>query len=431
MLMPVINRAEVSGNDIVLLILPQYSYMDYITKEAAGKRDAYIKKFQEYGVEDWSEYLSDTMKSIHLEMNPQNFRKRELQPAGILLGAIPGFSGNLLVRHSLAGHSQIMMIEESTIFNDELYYICIRLAEENASDILSAFWTLYEEELYEENEAYAFYHKDKEKFNEKMKELLSLNQRFTSQELFVMFHLAYEAMYGKERENLEDTIIYWEPHMWKREYVREWACWFNDRHVKCFILNLVRNSYARVGSAMRYETEMQWESKMNSMRKSEVYKKILSGNIHERTVKFEDLKCDPVKILTGLCEWMGIHFENVLLETTIRGEVFYYDGVITGFDVKPAYNLYEQFFDVFDRMRICMLNRHYQKEYGYPYMNCLDFSRRELQEMFLRNFRWEKSQKNPDGKTEESVWRVQRNIRRRLWNERFSEVMEEIDRKDT
>ncbi len=41
-------------------------------------------------------------------------------------------------------------------------------------------------------------HSGSDRFTEKMEELLKLGKRFTSQELFVMFHVAYEAMFGRD-----------------------------------------------------------------------------------------------------------------------------------------------------------------------------------------------------------------------------------------
>lgn len=145
---------------------------------------------------------------------------------------------------------------------------------------------------------------------------------------------------------------------------------------------------------------------------------------YESIIKFEDLKCHPKEILSQLCDWLGICFDDSLMETTVHGEKAFYDGVITGFDTKPAYNLYEEFFSVFDRMRICLLNGTYHKENGYAYVDCLDFSRRELQELFLKDFRWEQNQGTTDGKTQESIWNVQKYFRYLLWQERFTEVKE-------
>ncbi len=419
---PVTDTIKLSGNHILMLVLPQYSYDGYLTHATAGKRNAYIEKFRECGINDWSEYFSDVKKCIHLETEGEKFRKKELRPKGVMLGAISAYSGNLLIRQSLAGHSQILLIEDYSVINDELYYICIRLAEEKANDILPVFWDLYKQEMDVDKGYATFYDKDKEKFNQKMEQLLSAGEKFTSQELFVMFHIAYSAMYGKEISDLGSTVIYWEPHMWSRGYVREWEYWLRDKAIEEYTLDVVRNSYACAGSGMRYNAaDTQWQWRMRYMYHSRPqYKK----RDWEVIIRFEDLKCRPEETLSRLCDRLGICFCDSLMETTLHGEKYFYDGVITGFDTKPAYNLYEEFFSVFDRMRICLLNRTYHKENGYAYVDCLDFSRRELQEMFLKDFRWEHTQGTTDGKTQESIWNTQEYFRELLWQERFVEVVE-------
>lgn len=339
-----------------------------------------------------------------------------------MLGAIPEFSGNLLFRQVLDGHPQIMLIEDYTVLNNELYYICIRLAEEKAGDVLSEFWKLYRKEMDVDTGYPTFFDKDKEKFNRKLETLLQMGENFTAQELFVMFHLAYEAMYGREL-NLASTIIYWEPHGWHRECVREWAYWFSCKEVKTFTFNMVRNGYARAGSSLRYAVDLKWLSKMRSIYSYKCSRRALNENEYECFIRFEDLKCKSGEVLDSLCEWLGICFDHSLMDTTIHGERVFYDGSITGFDPKPAYNLYEQFFSVFDRTRICILNGSKHKENGYPYVGCTDFSRREIQEMFLKAFRWEQLPGGTEGKTEGSVWGVQKYFRSLLWRERFMEVM--------
>ena len=425
--MPIIDREELQENDTIMLILPEYSYGGYMTEAAVGRKEMYIKKFREYGI-DWSSYFSDMVKCIRLESETLKFGKKELRPAGVLLGAIPGSSGNTLVRGILAGHPQIMLIEEYSALNNELYYICIRLAEENADDILSAFWTLWHTEM-KEDKFSTFFGKDIDKFNEKMRELLAIGERFSSQELFVMLHLSYAAMYGEEVSNLSETIIYWEPHMWDRKYVREWAYWLGSENVMNYTLNVTRNSYARAGSFLRYAHRESWEWKrlVHVAWKYENTESVLE-NGYEYTIKFEELKCAPKETLMKFCEWLNIEFDDSLMETTSHGKKVFYDGIITGFDSKPAYNLYEEFFSVFDRMKICIINASYHKKYGYSYIGCLDFSRRELQEMFLQDFRWERFSCNDEERTRECIWDLQKQNRQRLWLERFAEVMEvELD----
>ena len=117
-----------------------------------------------------------------------------------------------------------------------------------------------------------------------------------------------------------------------------------------------------------------------------------------------------------------VSFDEILMETTYLGKKAYY-GDITGFDVRPAYNLYEEYFSIFDRMRIAMASGSYQKKYGYPYVSCLEFSRRELQEMFLKDFRWEGLSGTAEREMDNYVY-VQDMVRSLLWRERFAEVMQ-------
>lgn len=53
----------------------------------------------------------------------------------------------------------------------------------------------------------------------------------------------------------------------------------------------------------------------------------------------------------------------------------------------------------------------------------MSFSRRELQEMFLKDFRWEELPGATNGKNWGSIEKVQKIIRHLLWLERFAEIM--------
>ena len=72
-------------------------------------------------------------------------------------------------------------------------------------------------------------------------------------------------------------------------------------------------------------------------------------------------------------------------------------------------------------MRLCLIDGPFQKEYGYPYVSCLDFTRRELQEMFLKEFRWEKLQEMEKGEDKIGIWQMQERFRYLLWQIRFIE----------
>ncbi len=57
--------------------------------------------------------------------------------------------------------------------------------------------------------------------------------------------------------------------------------------------------------------------------------------------------------------------------------------------MKAVFNKYEQYLSEFDRFRISIACSPYQKKHGYSYEDCMKFSRRELQDMFLKSFRFQ------------------------------------------
>lgn len=399
-----------------------------MTKSTLEKRGQIIKNFIAQNITDYTDYFSNLMKCIHLENDNTKYSRKELQPAGILLGAIPAFSGNLLFRQAFDGHPQIVIMDQvdlsvGTFLGIDLYSICIRLAEVQSDSILTDFWELYQREVGKEVCKRDF--PDKNRFNQKMEEMLKLSNHFTSQELFVMFHLANNAMYGNEVQSLDNIVIYWEPHCWNREYVREWAYWLGCSDIKGFTISTARNRYIQAGSSVRLLLEADWPTFADSL-----FGWGYAGNKRnyeyweQRIIKFEELKCHPKEVIAELCDWLNIEYRDTMLETTFHGEKIFYDGNITGFDVRPAYNLYEKYFTVFDRMRISLIAGSYQRQYGYPYVSCMQFSRRELQEMFLKEFRWEKLPGAMINKNENIFWSVLNRIKYLLWLERFSEIME-------
>ncbi len=422
-----VNENKLLENSVYLMLMSEHPYKDYLTKEAIVKRKLIVEKIIEYGISDYTDYFSDMMKCIHLETRNSKYKVKGLRPSGILLGAIPASSGNVLFRQILDGHPQIMTMDQvnwavGAFLCIDLYFICIRLAEERSDNILADFWSLYQSEAIAEAIERDFPNKDK--FNQKMIELLKLSNYFTSQELFVMFHLANGAMFGKEVEKLNSTVIYWEPHCWDRKYVREWAYWLGSSDMKGFTISMVRNRYIRAGSAIRNISKLDWWTVSNCLYGGNYVKRDRAYEYWQYCIlKFEELKCNPRETLIRLCEWLGISYSDILMETTVHGEKAFYDGKITGFDIKPVYNLYEEYFTVFDRMRISITAGSYQRQYGYPYVSCLEFSRRELQEMFLKDFRWEKLQGAMDGKNDENMRIMLNRIRYLLWLERFAEIM--------
>lgn len=420
--LPVITVEGQEKSSRYLLFISQYS-SDKVYENPVMENQAhrYAKCLEKHGIYDYTDYFSDIYKSVALETKTGRYLRAELRPKGILLGAITTHSGNMLLRQCLAGHPQVIVMEEYNFLNHRLYDICIRLAEEKPDMVLPAFWTIYQKEAKEGAIDRDF--PDKGKFHGKMEELLRIGTHFTSQELFVMFHIAYTAMYGTEIKQINQMLIYWEPHNWGVDIEREWADWLCEKGVLGTTVCMVRNRYIHAGSCLRGH-ELAWQHQWVLAYDASIGEKKEKDDWKECRIKFEDLKCSPKEILTHLCTQMGIAFHESLLDTTYHNEKAYYLGV-TGFDLKPAYNLYEEYFNGFDRMRIAMLSASYQRKYGYPYTSSIEFSRRELQEMFLKEFRYEKNLEHGDRNLEDFMYNRWFHFHDILWRERFAEVMHE------
>ena len=78
-----------------------------------------------------------------------------------------------------------------------IFWYCIRLADVKAEDISFEFWEMYEEENAQETIKKDFPQKDK--FIKKIEDLIEEGMRYTAQEIFVLLHIAYSAMWDEEK----------------------------------------------------------------------------------------------------------------------------------------------------------------------------------------------------------------------------------------
>lgn len=379
-----------SKKDVVgLLVVPEYSNINLKHRQAKRKEQlaVYLK---ERGCSDYTDYFSYTSSFIEMEDNKRKkYTKKLLSPRRIVLGSIAVNSGNTFFRGLLDNHPSILMINYG-ILNNWLFRYCICLSTKKSKQIMPAFWSMYEKEDKQSGQL-----KDPMKFHWKMEELLNLDTRFTSQELFVMFHIAFMYMNGKNisEADIKNMVIYWEPHDVQRKDVEDFARWLGNKQVRCDIVNLVRNKIMQSGHVKNIL--------QNYKDKKYAYGIILNYPFIEKKyylwsdrliIKFEDLKCNPRKLLEEICTRWGIEWSDTLMLTTENGEKSIYNNgeyTVSDFDLKPVYNTNEEYFSEFDRFRIMLLNLPWQKKYGYPYIDICQFSRKELQEMFMKKFRFE------------------------------------------
>lgn len=383
------------------------------------------------GFHDYTEYFmrhrAFALIDRYLNGSNKKYTVSELTPKGILLGRIPSYSGNVFFRGIMDGHPEILMIPYSDL-NNNLFYYCIRLAGVDSNEILSVFWKMYDEEASSKE----VYFTDVEKFEKSFKRLVCWKKVFTSQELFIIFHIAYvEMLSGRQFLDVSKMVIYWEPHCISRDEFPFFALWLEDKQINGRTVRLRRNNMSRTGSACESAAIKPAYARANIFHV--MFLEEMDSDINgkrcpyqyweEHILRFEDIKLFPKEKLLKVCEWLDISWSDSMLNTTNLGEVQSYRGN-TGFDLQPVFKKSEDFLSEFDRFRISIACSLYQRKYGYTYENCMRFSRKELQEMFLKPFLFEEQESFRMGIKD--YMKLYDQMKWKLWNIRKHMILNDI-----
>lgn len=432
-----IDKGKICEGDICLLMLPEYTSI-YEEENGYAYRSKVKKKYLNQAE------LDHLLDIVDYPINNEIFRKKTVMPESekiralkvkrIVVGAIEFKNGNFFFKGLVDNHPQILVMEYCYI-SENFYSLCIRLAMEKAENILSLLWKLNDSEcrLGHHYEWLAEWEDGKKrKFNECMKKYLRKKEVFTSQELFVMIHIAYAEAWGQNVDNISDMVIYWEPHGAVRTQVEKYAEWLcGESILEGCVVNMIRDEFKRRGSELSGYESIGWPCQSNQSIFSQVLsykndgKKNYDGCIRT-IIKFEDLKCNPREVLLRICKEWGIAWSDNLLETTLHGQKEYMGG-ITGFDLTPVYRMHEKYFSSFDYFRITLIVGMFQKKHGYPYASSLVFSRAQLRNMFMKEFRFERYLKFEDNLEKKKFRRrMQKLIGQWLWQARREEIMENV-----
>ena len=380
---------QIDSDSFCLIISPEY----FEEKSDLGYKsikEGVISLLRKYKLINYTDYFSFMWTFIDIEKETEN-----KYPSGkwgsikrIVLGSIESCSGNDLFRQLLDGHPSIMLIYNKWIYSSSrLFWYCVRLEGRRKEEIVSLLGQWSQLECQTKN----FDEKQISNFVERVRRLLKNEKKYTSQELFVIIHAA---LVGKGEDEVENMIIYWEPHFMSRMLMEKCALWLGTPEVPCDIINLVRNSYIAKGSRIKGILKFNWEPDYiclyTAISLEELKKENYEGS-KRLTIRFEDLKCEPREELGRICQEWDIPWSDSLMETTSSGKKSFYNNgskQVQNFDLEPVYNQYEEYFSEFDRFRITLLCAPWQKKYGYPFVDIDLFSRRDLQEMFLKTFRF-------------------------------------------
>lgn len=392
-MMPLAERAHLKKSDLFLIYAFEYYYSNKEVREhnkqnknnIAGQvyadqlcQEGYYNYLLMYNEIPDDQIVSDEKYTAH-----------ELKPKLIMAGALLGDCGNVLLRNMLSGHGKIIKMKYGFL-NGHLILFCIRLSGEKASDILSMFWELVAEAVGTECIGLEFH--DTALFHKKMAEMLQIVSRPTSQELFVIFHLAYVAMYGTDISDVSDYMIFWERHGIRRVIHPKHIKWLDAEGIEGLVITNSRNSIVRAGGLLKYLKARDYFKRTDSFLLRTVLEEPEEWNEKESVwesleIKFEELKCNPQEVMDKIGDKAGVSFSEILDGSIYGGQVKYSDMEQI---MKPVYNAYEEYLSLFDKMRISLLTLNWQKKRDYPLVDYSEITRKDLQEMFLREFRFEK-----------------------------------------
>lgn len=420
-----IDETELEPDMLCLIVAPKYIFAE---ERGISLKEQIMNVLNSHDILAYSDYFSNAEAFINLEKSIDNkYPHEDLRIKRIVLGSIQVCCGNFFFKGLLDGHPQIALLDYADYLSSNLFWICIRLAGRSGEEIISLFDLLYKTECTAGKlEDYKY-----EKYLESVGVLLNKGDRYTSQELFIVFHMAYLYMLAENDIKIQDIknmMIYWEPHCFSRHSLEKCTKWLETEKVPCEIVEVVRNACVSRGSRIKGLLKLNWRSgnqdEYTSYNIALECAELPEDDDSKRwIIRFEDLKCEPEKELHKLCADWNIAWSDTLMSTTRLGEAFVYkngEKDVTNFDLSPVYNTYEEYFSEFDRFRIALINSPYQKTYGYPYVDPLLFSRRDLQEMFLKDFRFgEKIKFNNMESWLAFHIRLQNTVRQSLWRARM------------
>ncbi len=385
-----LNTADIAEMDpdvLCLIILPEH-FDEKLKLKYKQIKEIIIGLLRKHKLMNYTDYFSFMRTFIDIEKETINKYPNGRRVKRIVLGSIESCSGNDLLRQLLDGHPSIMlMYDEHFYLSCRLFWYCVCLEGRSKEEIVP----LLEQWCQSECQTKNFGEKEIVIFIERVYSFLEKEKKYTSQELFVVFHAA---LLEKSEDEVEDMIIYWEPHHMPRNLLEKCVLWLGTKDVPCDVVNIVRNIYITKGSRIKGILKLYWApdhtSLCTAVAPEDIEKEEYEGS-KRLVIRFEDLKCRPREELGRMCSEWEIPWSDSLMETTMCGEKISYDNgnrQVQDFDLEPVYNQYEEYFSEFDRFRITLICAPWQIKYGYPFVDINLFSRRDLQEMFLKTFRF-------------------------------------------
>ena len=278
------------------------------------------------------------------------------------------FSGTLLINNVLDFHPCIMSLEY-TSWGWDIWYLVRSVADSN--NIPSDFLALMEET------GCAWDDRKKSKFKAVLEKYFEQGESYTEKDIFVGIFLAYyEFVHGNSASG--DMWIYIDAHSTAAVTLGALVSWVRAMSFEPVFLRSIRHPIRRLGSSLNYfrrESIKYFYDQKNAlpdMLASFATEVKNPWGVEEITYRFEDIKVSPRETIEYIIQKLGIPWDDSLLTTTLGGEEFVYrvgNVGTTGFDIKPVWNPYNEYFNSFDKLRLDILFREKEKAYGYSYVS--------------------------------------------------------------
>lgn len=428
------DPAQLEKEVLILVVEPEY--LGCTEEEGCKEKRGGISYLDLHHFTNYTDYFSYTKTWVALESETKNkYPLIGLQAGKIILGSIESCCGSYFFKGLLDNHPHIMLMCFDN-FEADLFWFCVRLADKPADEVIEGFELLFRSAswLEEAEQKRSF----RDGFIKRLSEILHQNPgHYTSQQLFILFYMAYTGLYGRNVENIREKVIYWAPHV-LTAIIEAYTQWLGADDMPCWVVNVVRNLCMSKGSRIKGIFEFNWAHPEYAYKAvMEHYDGGWVPDTDNRIVlRFEDIKCNPKEELSDLCRKLGIPWSNSLMSTTHHnGQVWTYDNgrkKMQDFDLSSVYYNYEEYFSEFDRFRIALICASWQKRHGYPYVDIQIFSRRDLQEIFLKDYRFgSRIFFECSGKRLDFFINLQRYVRQLIQEEYMAVLLESSEKGDT
>ncbi len=220
-----IDAEDMEVDVLCLIVFPEYHNHPVYTE--VRKKCKCLEKeikgiLEQKNIYDYSDYFSHMIPFINIEKQTKNKYPHEgLRVKRIVLGSINSRNGNFFFRGLLDGHPSVMLWDEYSYLNNNLFWFCIRLANRDVEEIIFLLKAMYRLEATDEE-----YEDERlKKFLEMICILLTKGERYTSQELFIAFHMANTYMRamcvgggGGTRKLYIGNLILYQGNIWRNVY---------------------------------------------------------------------------------------------------------------------------------------------------------------------------------------------------------------------